>query len=210
MREPVDIPANKDTAIPDAFQSGESHDHCAPSFIDRTSPFLYYEEVLETQSGSNDWQTIADYKTSQFTFSSPGQVDGKFGDQSQVQHYHHTPFNLRQPGASYSSAGQRRPSDAISIMHRESAVRCANSPGPPYQSQGYHNGAPFRLQSDINTASYSQVDNLGYDARLAMSRPMDRGRNMSVPLGSPQSPSASRRPDARPSWVDNYSIGGTL
>ncbi len=92
-------------------------------------------------------------------------------------------------------------------MHRESAVRCANSPSPPYQSQGYHNGAPFRLQSDINTASYSQVDNLGYDARLAMSRPMDRGRNMSVPLGSPQSPSASRRPDAHPSWVDNYSIG---
>ncbi len=42
--------------------------------------------MKETQSESNDWQTMADYRASQFTFSSPGQVDGKFGDQAQVQH----------------------------------------------------------------------------------------------------------------------------
>lgn len=177
---------------------------------------------MKSQS-RNDGQSGS---TNHNAFAGQGQVDGVLGGQpsfrivhnwpgqdhsQQAQHYHHTPFYLRQPGETYGSTGtgQHRPSESDPIiMHRESAVRHASSQNalPRYPSHNYHDGAPYGVHADGNAPVYSSA---GHDPRFAIpgaSRAMSRSGSMSVPMDVP---GAMRHPEARSPLVPSYSMGGT-
>ncbi|KLO11723.1 hypothetical protein SCHPADRAFT_455968 [Schizopora paradoxa] len=181
-----------------------------------------YDEFQDMQVDSEVWQPVDNYGGNHLTSPNQGGVGQPhlrmpqlWREQGQEhpesQPYHHTPFYLRQPGANY---GARRPSDAMPIMHRESAVRCANSPSPPYQSQDFHNGAPYGVQAGVSSAMYAQgMNGVRYDAPYAIpgvDGAMRRESTVTIPMRSPPPPipGPTHHPDAHSSWVCNYALGG--
>ena len=192
------------------------------SSLGLTSHRTDYDEVQDMQIDSETWQSVDNYERNHLTSPNHGGVGQPHSrmpqlwpdqsqDRSQSQPYHHTPFYLRQPGTNY---GPRRPSDAMPILHRESAVRCANSPSPPYQSQDFHNGAPYGMQAGMDSAMYPQgMNSVRYDAPFAIpsvNGAMRRESSVGIPMRSPPPPipGPNHHPDAHSSWVGTYGMGG--